>query len=136
MNSVNRNIIILTLITGLVIAFVDVILHSVFWTLHVGFEIVELLVEGVITYFFSTGHHKSEIIGLYFLLVLGLIFLFWSLHSIQRAAFHCVANIGDWWQISRSRTYLYWRRLSIVEKVKLVSTASACAGSLALLLTL
>lgn len=101
------------------------ILHLLFELLHILFEWFELSLEHVVEHMFHTSRHGSQIITFYILLLIGGLLLYglWRLtpYLVRRFAEFLVVT----WERRKVACWVYWLSLPLVNKVKLVSTATS-----------
>lgn len=129
----NRKTVILLILAGIVIILYDVILHSLFMLLHIGFEWFEFALEEIIQHLFHTSRQQSQLIVFYLLLSIALYaaYRLWrALPGFYRRLRENLLTAGS---VHKTRASLYWQDQSAIRKIKLITSCTAGITCLVLL---
>ena len=135
MNSITyRKAVNLFLFTGLfaLIILPDVVfglflglVHIVFALAHMIFEFIEVNLDRIVEYIFDTEVHQTQVIVFYLMLLIafGGLYYLWSL--LPRIYHQSKENLLDAWLEKKAFAFIYWRELSLIDKIKLAAISIA-----------
>lgn len=122
------------LVVGLIAVFIamyDMVIDLFLNVLHLGFELLhflyewfELGIEHSVEHLFHTSRHGSQIITFYILLLIAGLLLYGLWRLMPRLCRKCVQLLVLAWERRKTECQYYWLSLPLVNKVKLVSTAT------------
>jgi hypothetical protein len=101
------------------------ILHLLFELLHILFEWFELSLEHAVEHMFHTTRHGSQIITFYILLLIGSLLLYGLWRMTPRLYRRFIEFLAVAWERRKTACWIYWLSLPLMNKVKLVSTATS-----------
>lgn len=97
------------------------VLNSLLWCIQIVFEVIELTIERLLLRNFEITHHESEIYTSYGMLIVGLIILYRLWHFVPDLIRRLKRNLLAAWLRQKRRSNLYWRHLSLINKVKMTA---------------
>jgi hypothetical protein len=135
MNSITyRKAVNLFLFTGLVALIIlpDVVfglffglVHIVLELAHMLFEFIEVNLDRIVEHIFDTDVHQTQVIVFYLMLASALagVYYLWSL--VPRVYHQSKENLLDAWLEKKAFASVYWRELSLINKLKLAAISIA-----------
>ena len=128
--SVNRKLVIQSVLIVIVILLYDVLLHTLFSILHLSFEWFELALEKLVEHVLHTNRQQSQIIVFY----LMWLFALYGFYLLWRALPGFYGRLKEQFlaDCSRYKTYIviYWKEQSSIQKIKWVMTLTLSLFSL------
>ncbi|MGR8980298.1 MAG: hypothetical protein ACU84H_09430 [Gammaproteobacteria bacterium] len=101
------------------------ILHLIFEVIHIMFEWVELGIEHTVEHLFHTSRHGSQVITFYILLLIASLLIYWLWRRVlPRLYKQFIQFVQQAWERRKSECKDYWRSLTLINKVRLLSTAT------------
>ncbi|AMK77889.1 MULTISPECIES: hypothetical protein [Methylomonas] len=100
------------------------VLHLCFELLHILYEWFELGIEHSVEHLFHTSRHGSQIVTFYILLLIAGLLLYGLWRVMPRLCRRCVQFLVLTWERRKTECHYYWLSLPLVNKVKLLSTAT------------
>ena len=135
MNSITyRKAVNLFLFTGLITLIIlpDVVfglffglVHIVLELAHMIFEFIEVNLDRIVEHIFDTDVHQTQVIVFYLMLAIALggVYYLWSL--VPRVYHQSKENLLDAWLEKKAFASIYWRELSLINKIKLAAIFTA-----------
>ncbi|MGZ8136039.1 MAG: hypothetical protein ACXW1W_02305 [Methylococcaceae bacterium] len=96
---------------------------------HVLFEWIESALDTVIEHMFETDLHETQVIVFYIMLFAGFYGLYRLLCLLPPAYQRLKAKLQAGWELKKIRTILYWRDLSMTDKIKWIAICIAVITS-------
>ncbi|MDD5274366.1 MAG: hypothetical protein PHU14_16820 [Methylovulum sp.] len=106
-----------------VIDLVFSVLHLIFEVLHIMFEWFELGIEHAVEHLFHTSRHDSQIITFYILLLIACMLLYWLWRILPGLYKQLMELMWQAWERRKTECKGYWLSLTLINKVKWLSTA-------------
>lgn len=108
----------------LTIGLVFNLLHFIFAIIHTGYEWLELGIEHSVEHLFHTSRHGSQIVTFYILLLLAVCLLHWLWKLLPTLYRHIRLFVQLAWERRKMEWEAYWLSLTLINKLKLFSTAT------------
>lgn len=100
------------------------ILHLIFEVIHLMFEWFELGIEHSIEHLFHTTRHGSQVVTFYILLLTAGLLIYWLWRIMPRLYKQFIQFVQRAWERRRTECKNYWLSLTLINKVRLLSTAT------------
>jgi len=100
------------------------VLHLCFELLHFLYEWFELGIEHTVEHLFHTSRHGSQIVTFYILLLIAGLLLYGLWRLMPRLCRKCVECLRLTWERRKTECHYYWLSLPLLNKLKLISTAT------------
>ena len=98
------------------------VFHFMFGIIHIAYEWIELGIEHAVEHLFHTSRHTSQIVTFYILLVLGGFLLRWLWKQLPTIYRQVRLFLQLAWARRKLEWEAYWLSLSLINKLKLLST--------------
>lgn len=100
------------------------VLHFIFEIIHLAYEWFELGIEHTVEHLFHASRHGSQIATFYILLLIAgvLIRCLWRMLPRLYQRFKRYTRLA--WERRKAELKAYWQSLTLIHKVKLLSTAT------------
>jgi hypothetical protein len=96
-------------------------------SMHTLFEGVELILDEVIEHTFHTDLQQTQLIVFYIMLLIGLGLSYGLLKLLIRLYRKCKNILASLWLEEKTLISLYWLKLSLINKVKLIAIIGGLA---------
>ncbi len=100
------------------------VFHFMFGIIHIAYEWIELGIEHAVEHLFHTSRHTSQIVTFYILLVLAGFLLRWLWKQLPTIYRQVRLFLQLAWEHRKLEWEAYWLSLSLINKLKLLSTAT------------
>lgn len=100
------------------------VFHFMFGIIHIAYEWIELGIEHAVEHLFHTSRHTSQIVTFYILLVLAGFLLRWLWKQLPTIYRQVRLFLQLAWERRKLEWEAYWLSLSLINKLKLLSTAT------------
>ena len=92
---------------------------------HMIFEFIEVNLDRIVEHIFDTDIHQTQVIVFYLMLAIALggAYYLWSL--VPRVYHQSKENLLDAWLEQKAFASIYWRELSLIDKIKLAAISTA-----------
>lgn len=115
---------ILGVIMGILVNTYDILIGTFLETLHILFEVIEVLLDNVVEHLFHTGVHETQII-VFYILIVGGIAIVYGLSHVLANFYHNLINMCrsgvDTCRSCKVSVNLYWQELSLLRKITWVA---------------
>jgi len=113
-------------VIGLLIELVHIVFELLYELADVSFEWVETLLDNIVEHLFHTELHQTQTIVFYVLMGIIAYPIYYLWRMLLRLFFRLKETLLAAWTLNKTRATLYWRDLSLNDKIKLmVITAGA-----------
>lgn len=100
------------------------VLHLLFELLHILYEWFELGIEHSVEHVFHTTRHGSQIVTFYILLLIAGLLLYGLWRVLPRLYRKFIQFLVLAWERRKTECRYYWLSLPLINRVKLLSTAT------------
>lgn len=100
------------------------VLHLCFELIHILYEWFELGIEHTVEHLFHTSRHGSQIVTFYILLLIASLLLYGLWRILPRLYQKFIQFLFQAWERRKIEYRYYWLSLPLINKVKLLSTAT------------
>jgi hypothetical protein len=101
------------------------LVHIVLELAHMLFEFIEVNLDRIVEHIFDTDVHQTQIIVFYLMLALALAGVYSLRNPALRAYHQSKENLLDVWLEKKAFASIYWRELSLINKIKLAAISTA-----------
>jgi hypothetical protein len=100
------------------------IIHIMIELAHMIFEFIEVNLDRIVEHIFDTDIHQTQVIVFYLMLAIALggAYYLWSL--VPRVYHQSKENLLDAWLEQKAFASIYWRELSLINKIKLAAIST------------
>ena len=104
------------------------IVHLLLELAHIIFEFIEVNLDRLVEHIFETEVHQTQVIVFYLMLTIALGGHYYLWSYLPRVNHQTKENLLAVWLEQKAFVSLYWRDLSLINKIKLaaISTAGIC----------
>ena len=99
--------------------------HIVLELVHTIFEFIEVTLDHVVEHFFETDVHQTQVIVFYLILSIAFVGLYYLWNRLPRVYHQSKENLLETWLEQKAFASLYWRDLSLINKIKLAAISTA-----------
>ena len=100
------------------------ILHLIFEVIHILFEWLELGIEHTVEHLLHTSRHGSQVVTFYILLLIAGLLLYRLWRVLPRLYKQLIQFVQQAWERRKTECKDYWLSLTLINKVRLFSTAT------------
>ena len=101
------------------------LMHLLLEILHMIFEFIEVNLDRLVEHIFETDVHQTQVIVFYLMLSIALGGLYYLWSFLPRVYYQSKENLLEVWLEQKAFVSLYWRDLSLINKIKLAAISSA-----------
>lgn len=112
-------------IAGLLIELFHFMWELLVELLDILFEGAEITLDHIIELLFDTGLHDTQIIVFYILFAIIGYGLYRFCRMVPGFFLRVQSYLVAFWEYNKIRTYLYWRGLTLIERIKLLAICAA-----------
>jgi hypothetical protein len=118
-------IVTLIILPDVVFGLIFGLFHLLLELAHMIFEFIEVNLDRLVEHIFETDVHQTQVIVFYLLLsiAIGGLYYLWSL--LPRVYHQSKENLISAWLVEKAFISLYWRDLSLINKIKLAAISTA-----------
>jgi hypothetical protein len=98
----------------------DVVIELLFELLFIIFEWVESTLDKLVEHLLHTELHQTQIIVFYLIVGIAVFPLYYLWRMLVRQFFQLRETLLAAWTLYKTRATLYWKDLSLIDKIKLV----------------
>ena len=101
------------------------LMHLLLEILHMIFEFIEVNLDRLVEHIFETDVHQTQVIVFYLMLSIALGGLYYLWSFLPRVYYQSKENLLEVWLEQKAFVSLYWRDLSLINKIKLAAISTA-----------
>jgi hypothetical protein len=101
------------------------IIHILFGLAHTIFEFIEVHLDHLVEDIFDTDIHQTQVIVFYLMSSIAFAGLYYLWGLLPRVYHQSKENLLALWLEKKAFAYLYWRELSLINKIKLAAISTA-----------
>ena len=117
-SSAHTKLFIQLFIIGILIVFYDVMLHALFFVVHIAFEWLEFVLDRIVEHLFRTNRQQSQIIVFYLLWFIGVYGLFRVLMVLPVWFGRLKKKMSSACYAFKCCVTDFWGQFSLIEKAK------------------
>ena len=101
------------------------LLHLLLELAHILFEFIEVNLDHLVEHIFETDVHQTQIIVFYLMLSIAFVGLYYVRGLLPRLYHQSRENLLAAWMEHKAFASLYWRNLTLINKIKLAAISTA-----------
>jgi hypothetical protein len=101
------------------------LLHLLVELVHMLFEFIEVNLDRLVEHIFETDVHQTQVIVFYLMLSIAFVGLYYLWTLLPRVYRQSKESLLTVWLEQKTLAFLYWRDLSLTNKIKLAALSTA-----------
>ena len=118
-------IVTLIILPDVVFGLIFELVHILLELAHMIFEFIEVTLDRLVEHIFETDVHQTQVIVFYLMLSIAFGGLYYLWRLLPRYYHQSKENLLDVWLEQKTLSSLYWRDLSLINKIKLAAIFTA-----------